>query len=63
MREEWVKKFGPDESYNRYCKHLTESYQCKIKMDMIHCGNRCAYATNVKGSLKVDNKGNVVGLN
>lgn len=55
QQEKWLKKFGASNTYNKHCKHLSEkdgNYRCKIKMEMMFCGNKCAYATNQVGSNK-----------
>ena len=64
QQEKWIKKFGADNVYNKHCEHLdnNDGYSCNIKMDMIHCNNRCAYATNVAGTNKVDKRGQVIGV-
>ena len=31
-------------------------------MDMMFCGNRCVYATNITGTNKVNKRGKVIGV-
>ena len=62
MQDKWIRKFGAENVYNKHCEHLTEDYKCKIKMDMMFCGNKCAYATNITGTNKVDKRGKVIGV-
>ena len=64
QQEKWLKKFGAENVYNKHCEHLNcdDGYSCRVKMDMLFCGNKCAYATNVKGTTKVDKRGRVIGV-
>ena len=62
MRDKWLRKFGKNNVYNKHCEHLTEDCYCAIKMDMMFCGNRCPYATNVKGTNVVSKRGKVIGV-
>lgn len=64
-QEKWVKKFGAENVYNKYCEHFrkgVDKYYCKVRMDMTFCGSQCAYATNVPGSTKVNKKGTYIGV-
>lgn len=64
-QEKWLKRFGAENVYNKHCVHLEkkcDEYKCKIKMDMMFCGNNCSYASNRKGTLKTDARGKVVGI-
>lgn len=62
IRDKWIRKFGAENVYNKNCEHLTDDYECSVKMDMLFCGNKCAYATNVNGTNKVNKRGKVIGL-
>lgn len=62
LQEKWLKKFGANNVYNKYCIHLQENYSCKLKMDMMFCNNRCAYATNKKLTNTTDRYGKVNGI-
>lgn len=63
-QEKWLKKFGPENVYNKHCEHFIsgETYSCKIKMDMQFCGNKCIYATNANCTNKVNWRGQVIGI-
>ena len=59
-QEKWLKRFGAENTYNKHCKHLgkkDDKYVCTTKMDMLFCGNNCAFASNNKLSTKVKKRG------
>lgn len=62
MMDKWIRKFGAYNVFNKHCKHLTEDFQCAVKMDMMFCSNKCSYDTNVKGSNMVNKRGKVMGI-
>lgn len=60
MRDEWIKKFGVENAYNKHCEYLTITdgvASCDIHMDLTFCGFYCAYATNNPLATKVKRKG------
>lgn len=66
QQDKWIDKFGEDNTYNIHCNHICKidgEFKCGIKMEMMFCSNKCIYATNVKGTYKVDKKGKVIGIN
>lgn len=65
QQEKWLKMFGAENTYNIHCGHIcqkNDEYYCEIHMEMLFCTSKCAYATNSKGTLKVDKKGKVIGV-
>lgn len=62
LQEKWLKKFGAEHVYNRHCVHLQEDFTCKLKMDMMFCSNKCAYATNQKLTNTTDRYRKVNGI-
>ncbi len=50
-------------NYNFKCSYFAlrgGEPECDIDCDIMHCGNRCPYATNMPGSLRVNGWGRVI---
>ena len=49
---------------NTKCRHFSfcdDSASCDAGMDMTYCTMNCPFATNAKGHLTIDSRGNVIG--